>query len=159
MKWAIELSLYDLLYQPKTAIKAQALADFVAEFTSLAKEEKLVSKKKESLRVYQTSTELDQPRNIWQLRVDGASNQKGAGAGVIIITPNETLLKQAITLGFPASNNEAEYEALLADIRSQATSLISIADKLLNEAQTQLESFSSIMSLTYAHMRQASSPL
>ncbi|CAL2278651.1 unnamed protein product [Prunus armeniaca] len=141
MKWAIELSLYDLLYRPKTAIKAQALADFVAEFTSSAKEEKLVSKKKESLRVYQTSTELDQPRNIWQLRVDGASNQKGAGAGVIIITPNGTLLKQAITLGFPASNNEAEYEALLADIRSQATSLISIADKLLHEAQTQLESF------------------
>ncbi|CAL2226479.1 unnamed protein product [Prunus armeniaca] len=30
MKWAIELSQYDLLYRPKTAIKAQALADFVA---------------------------------------------------------------------------------------------------------------------------------
>ncbi|CAL2247773.1 unnamed protein product [Prunus armeniaca] len=48
MKWAIELSKYDLLYWPKTTIKAQALADFVAEFTPSAKEEKLVSKKKES---------------------------------------------------------------------------------------------------------------
>ncbi|CAL2226480.1 unnamed protein product [Prunus armeniaca] len=54
---------------------------------------------------------------MWQLRVDGASNQKGAGAGVVIITPDGTLLEQAITLGFPASNNEAEYEALLAGLR------------------------------------------
>ncbi|CAL2227808.1 unnamed protein product [Prunus armeniaca] len=101
MKWVIELSQYDLLYRPKTAIKAQALADFVAEFTPSAKEEKMVNEKKESSK----------------LRVDGASNQKGAEAGVIIITPDGTLLEQAITLGFPASNIEAEYEALLAGLR------------------------------------------
>ncbi|KAI5354381.1 hypothetical protein L3X38_007276 [Prunus dulcis] len=41
IKWAIELSQYDLLYRPKTAIKAQALADFVAEFTPSTEEEKL----------------------------------------------------------------------------------------------------------------------
>ncbi|CAL8115423.1 unnamed protein product [Prunus armeniaca] len=46
---------------------------------------------------------------MWQLRVDGA--------GVVIVAPNGTLLEQAITLGFPASNNEAEYEALLAGLR------------------------------------------
>ncbi|KAI5312418.1 hypothetical protein L3X38_041591 [Prunus dulcis] len=54
---------------------------------------------------------------MWQLRVDGASNQKGARAGVVITTPDGTLLEQAITLGFPASNNEVEYEALLAGLR------------------------------------------
>ncbi|CAL2257353.1 unnamed protein product [Prunus armeniaca] len=48
MNWAIKLSQYDLLYRPKAAIKAQALADFIAKFTPLAKEEKLVNKKKES---------------------------------------------------------------------------------------------------------------
>ncbi|CAL9022627.1 unnamed protein product, partial [Prunus brigantina] len=117
MKWAIELSQYDLLYRPKTAIKAQALADFVAEFTPSAEEEKLDSKKKESSRADKTSTEPDQPRDMWQLCVDGALNQKGAGAGVVIITPDGTLLEQAIRLGFPTSNNEAEYEALLAGLR------------------------------------------
>ncbi|XP_021808476.1 uncharacterized protein LOC110752181 [Prunus avium] len=117
MKWAIELSQYDLLYRPKTAIKAQALEDFVAEFTSSAEEEKLVSKKKESSRADKTSAEPDQPKDMWQFRVDGASNQKGVGAGVVIITPDGTLLEQAITLGFPASNNEAKYEALLAGLR------------------------------------------
>ncbi|KAI5338915.1 hypothetical protein L3X38_018187 [Prunus dulcis] len=117
MKWAIELSQYDLLYRPKTAIKAQALADFVAEFTPSAEKEKLVNQKKESSKADGTSAEPSQPGDMWQLRVDGASNQKGAGAGVVITTPDGTLLEQAITLGFPASNNEAEYEALLAGLR------------------------------------------
>jgi hypothetical protein len=32
-KWAIELSMYDIVYKPRTAIKAQALSYFVAEWT------------------------------------------------------------------------------------------------------------------------------
>ncbi|KAI5313097.1 hypothetical protein L3X38_042271 [Prunus dulcis] len=116
MKWAIELSQYDLLYLPKTAIKAQVLADFVVEFTPTAEEEKIVTKSKE--KADDTSpTDLNLPNDMWQLRVDGASNHKGAGVGVVIITPDGTLLEQAITLGFSASNNEAEYEALLAGLR------------------------------------------
>ena len=33
VQWAIELSQFNIEYHPKTAIKAQALADFIAEFT------------------------------------------------------------------------------------------------------------------------------
>ena len=33
VQWAIELSQFDIEYHPKIAIKAQALADFIAEFT------------------------------------------------------------------------------------------------------------------------------
>ncbi|KAI5335445.1 hypothetical protein L3X38_025578 [Prunus dulcis] len=113
---AIELSQYNVFYRPKTAIKAQALANFVAEFTPSAEEEKLVSKKKESSRANKTSAEPDQPRDMWQLRVAGALNQKGAGTGVVIVTPDGTLSEQAITVVFLASNNEAEYEALLAGL-------------------------------------------
>jgi hypothetical protein len=32
-KWAIELSMYDIVYKPRTEIKAQALSDFVVECT------------------------------------------------------------------------------------------------------------------------------
>jgi hypothetical protein len=32
-KWAIELSMYDIVYKPRTAIKAQALSDFMVEST------------------------------------------------------------------------------------------------------------------------------
>ncbi|KAI5318334.1 hypothetical protein L3X38_038042 [Prunus dulcis] len=116
MKWAIELSQYNFLYQPKTAIKAQALADFVVEFTPTAEEEKLVTKSKE--KADDTSlTDSNLPNNMWQLHGDETSNHKGAEAGVVIITSDGTLLEQAITLGFYASNNEAEYEALLAGLR------------------------------------------
>ena len=34
IQWAIELSQSDIEYHPRTAIKAQALVDFIAEFTS-----------------------------------------------------------------------------------------------------------------------------
>jgi ethanolamine utilization protein EutP (predicted NTPase) len=34
-KWAIELSMYDIVYKPRTAIKAQALRDFVVEWTEI----------------------------------------------------------------------------------------------------------------------------
>ena len=33
VQWAIELSQFDIEYYPRTAIKAQALVDFVTEFT------------------------------------------------------------------------------------------------------------------------------
>jgi hypothetical protein len=33
VKWAIELSMYDIVYKPMTTIKAQVLSDFVAEWT------------------------------------------------------------------------------------------------------------------------------
>ena len=34
IQWAIKLSQFDIEYHPRTAIKAQALADFIVEFTS-----------------------------------------------------------------------------------------------------------------------------
>ncbi|CAL8153383.1 unnamed protein product [Prunus armeniaca] len=109
MKLAIELSQYKLLYPSKTAIKAQDLADFVVEFTPTAEEENMVTKSKEN--ADNTSpTDSNLPNDMWQLHVDGASNHKAAGVGVVIITPNGTLLEQVITLGFSTSNNEAEYE-------------------------------------------------
>ncbi|KAI5343085.1 hypothetical protein L3X38_010961 [Prunus dulcis] len=82
--------------------------------TTSAEEEKMVTKSKEKSRRFPTDSNL--PKDMWQLHVDGASNHKGAGAGVVIITSDGTLLEQAITLGFSTSNNEAEYEALLAGL-------------------------------------------
>ena len=55
--------------------------------------------------------------DFWHLHVDGASNYKGSEAGMVLVTPNGSMLEQAITLGFKASNNEAEYKALLASFR------------------------------------------
>ncbi|GKA16294.1 reverse transcriptase domain-containing protein [Tanacetum coccineum] len=53
----------------------------------------------------------------WRLYTDGASNNGGSRAGLIMITPNDVEYSYALHLNFSNSNNEAEYEALLARLR------------------------------------------
>ena len=50
----------------------------------------------------------------WIVSVDGSSNQQGSGAGVILKGPNGLLIEQALQFAFKASNNQAEYGALIA---------------------------------------------
>ena len=45
--------------------------------------------------------------------MDGAANQRGAGLGPVLISPEEIIIEKTLRLGFSATNNEAEYEALL----------------------------------------------
>jgi len=95
VKWAIELSEYDISFEPRDPIKAQVLSDFLAELTSspMQKEELEAS---------------------WILSVDGATNSKGSGAGIILEDPQGALIEQSLHFAFRASNNQAEYEALIA---------------------------------------------
>ena len=48
--------------------------------------------------------------------MDGAFRKTGAGVGLQLKAPTGERIEQAIRLDFPASNNEAEYEAIVADI-------------------------------------------
>ena len=50
--------------------------------------------------------------------MDGASSAMGAGAGIVIITSKGIRLEHSFRLGFKASNNEAEYEALIAGLKT-----------------------------------------
>ena len=45
--------------------------------------------------------------------MDGAVNQKGSGMGLVLISPEKLVVEKSLRLGFSATNNEAEYEALL----------------------------------------------
>ena len=45
--------------------------------------------------------------------MDGAANQKRSRVGLILISPEEVIIEKSLKLGFSATNNEAEYEALL----------------------------------------------
>ena len=101
MKWAIELSEFDIRYKPKTAIKGQVLADFVMEFTPTE--------------LAQT-THVKDDLPIWKLSVDGASNAQGSGAGLILTSPEGIDIEYALRFGYHASNNEAEYEAVIAGL-------------------------------------------
>ena len=48
--------------------------------------------------------------------VDGAANQKGSGVGLVLISPKKTVIEKSLRLKSPATNNKAEYEALLQGI-------------------------------------------
>ena len=52
----------------------------------------------------------------WKVYVDGAANQRGSGMGLILISLEQTVIEKSLRLGFPATNNEAEYKALLQGI-------------------------------------------
>ena len=49
----------------------------------------------------------------WEVYVDVASNQKGSGVGLILMSPEKVVIEKSLKLDFSATNNEAEYEALL----------------------------------------------
>ena len=81
-------------------MKDQVLANFVAEFSPRGKE-------------------MVCPVKVipWKVFVDGASSALRARAGIVVITPEGIKLEHSFRLGFKASNNEAEYEALLVGLR------------------------------------------
>ena len=59
--------------------------------------------------------------NWWTLNVDGASRQTGADIDLQLKSSTEEKIDQAIRLGFSASNNESEYEVILARIELAGT--------------------------------------
>ncbi|XP_015961029.1 uncharacterized protein LOC107485001 [Arachis duranensis] len=93
LAWSIEVSQFQIKLEPQNAIKAQAMADFIAEMTL----GKLTSES-------------------WKLHVDGSSNVTYGGAGVILESQNGITIEQSVRYEFPVSNNQAEYEALLAGL-------------------------------------------
>ncbi|XP_072056333.1 uncharacterized protein [Arachis hypogaea] len=95
IKWSIELSEFDIQYQPRSSVKSQYLADFVAEFTG--------------------SSPNEDTEN-WVLFVDGASNPQGSGAGILLQNPKGVIIEHSLRFSFKASNNQAEYEALIAGL-------------------------------------------
>ena len=90
-------------FTPRSTIKSQALADFIAEWTEIQ----------------------DPPPSTrsehWIMYFDGALNRDGAGAGVLFISPKGEQLKYVLQLLFKATNNATEYEALIHGLRIAIT--------------------------------------
>ena len=94
VRWAVELSEFNVQYEPRGPIKSQVYADFLVELSSAV--------------AHQEETDFK-----WILSVDGSSNQQDNGADVILEGPNGLLIEQALRFAFKANNNQAEYEALV----------------------------------------------
>ena len=87
---------FDVRYLPRNTIKAQALADFIAEFTPS-----------------QDDLSTDEGNEMWVVNVDGSSTLYAGGVGIVLKSPEGDKLEYAARLQYPTTNNEAEYEALL----------------------------------------------
>ena len=106
-KWGVQLGSFGIEYKPRTAIKGQVLVDFL-EFQQ---------DRSAPAPSIPPETQLNSSSGKLELFVDGASNCKGSGARIVLISPKGLVLEQAVRLGFPVSNNEAEYEALIVGLR------------------------------------------
>ncbi|GJR74415.1 reverse transcriptase domain-containing protein [Tanacetum coccineum] len=102
-KWNLELEGYEIQYRPKTSIKGQILADFIVERPDEESPDELIAEPEE----------LPEP---WTLFTDGSSCIDGSGAGLILTNPEGVEFTYAMRFRFEATNNEAEYEALIAGL-------------------------------------------
>ena len=98
---------------PRTSVKGQILADLMAEFVEPTLEEMSITQNMDGESVGMIS--LQEPP-FWKVYVDGASNQRGSGMGLVLISPEKLTIEKLLRLGFSATNNEVEYEALLEGV-------------------------------------------
>nr|XP_011463605.1 PREDICTED: uncharacterized protein LOC105351322 [Fragaria vesca subsp. vesca] len=113
VKWAIELGEFDIHFKPRTTIKGQAAADFIAKFIPLDHD----SPNADVLPPARPPPPPPTRDAIWELHVDGSSNNRLSGAGIIITDLEGNSYEYALRIEFKASNNIAEYEALIAGIQ------------------------------------------
>uniref|UniRef100_A0A2N9FD92 Integrase catalytic domain-containing protein n=1 Tax=Fagus sylvatica TaxID=28930 RepID=A0A2N9FD92_FAGSY len=90
VQWSIEMSEFHIDYRSRTAIKAQALADFIAEFTQPWKDEG-----------------ESEEGEAWMVNIDGSSTKEMSGAGIILVSPEKDKFKYALIVG----QVKGEYEA------------------------------------------------
>ncbi|RDY01230.1 Tf2-9, partial [Mucuna pruriens] len=93
--WSIQLSEFDIMFESRGHIKAQAIADFLVELTPEARREE---------------------EGEWYLSVDGLSNHTGSGTEIILEGSIGVLIEQSLHFEFKASN-QTEYEVLLTGMR------------------------------------------
>lgn len=91
--WSIELLKFGLRYEPRGSVREHHLAEFPVE-------------------IFPDTNEAF----CWKLSVDCSSNKQGGGAGIVLEGPSRLMIEQSLIFKFKLSNNQAEYEALLAGL-------------------------------------------
>ncbi|GKC55649.1 reverse transcriptase domain-containing protein [Tanacetum coccineum] len=117
LKWKFELEGYDIQYRPRTSIKGQILANFIVKRPDEESPDEPMAEPEE----------LPEP---WTLFTDGSSCIDGSGAGLILTNPEGVEFTYAIRFRFEATNNEVEYEALIAGMVQYLEKVKTIASNL-----------------------------
>ena len=110
VKWGMVLGAFDIKYMPRNSIKGQVFADLMVEFAECPKE---MNVEKHGMDEKSVGVIFVQGSTPWKVYMDGASNLQGSGMGLVLLLPEKITIEKSLRLGFSATNNEAEYEALL----------------------------------------------
>ena len=102
--WNTILGAFDIKYMPRTSIKGQVLADLVVEFAKPLVE--IVAGERSMDRKPFQAISMPGPP-CWKVYIDGVTNQRGSGVGLVLESPEKTIMEKSLRLGFSATNNEA----------------------------------------------------
>jgi len=91
-KWILALSEFDLLYESAKAVKRQIMADFVTQHCGVVDALEIVP---------------------WTLFFDGSTCDRGAGIGIVLISPRGKKYEFSLLIVTMSTNNQAEYQALI----------------------------------------------
>ncbi|XP_030958546.1 uncharacterized protein LOC115980437 [Quercus lobata] len=109
-KWGTILGAFDIRYMPRTAVKGQVLVDLLAEFAEPTPEGEGGTLNPDGKLINAIS---QQEPSWWKAHIDSSANQRGSGVGLVLVSPEGITIEKSLRLSFSATNNEAEYEALL----------------------------------------------
>lgn len=90
--WSVELSKFGMRYEPHGSVRGQHLVKFVAELPIEVRDNPVV----------------------WTLFVDSSATKNGGGARIVLEGSGGMVIEQALIFRFKTSNNQVEYEALIA---------------------------------------------
>ena len=95
-KWILALSKFNLRYESAKAVQGQIMADFVSQHCGMV------------------STLETVP---WTIFFDGSSCDRGAGIGIILISPRGKKYEFSLPIVATSTNNQAEYQALIKGLK------------------------------------------
>ena len=95
--WAIKLSKFNVQYRPHTTMKGLIVADFIVEFSNI-----------------EGQGVKEHPQ--WSIHMDGSSNKQDDGVGIVLHSLVGDEIECMVCLDFPTTNNEVEYEELVAKL-------------------------------------------
>ena len=104
------MGAFDIKYMSRSSVKGQVLVDLISEFAEPSVE---TVTQRENMDGKSVGIISAQESSRWKVYIDDAANQKGSGIGLVLISPESITIEKSIRLSFSATNNEAEYEALL----------------------------------------------
>jgi len=138
-KWTLELSEFDLRYELAKAVKGQIMADFVTQHCRTVETLEIVP---------------------WTLFFDGSTCDRGAGIGIVLISPQGRKYEFSLPIIATSTNNQAEYQALikglelLREVHADAVEIFGDSMLVINQLAGSYECRSEILIAYYERSMQ-----